>query len=101
MFSFDHRSNETAYSKRRTIVQVAEGVVVKTINTITVNLSPSPNNSIMAINRTCSSPEVMQPIRTQRTAAMRTMLLSGILACKPIKASKIPKLKVPQARERA
>ena len=36
----------------------------------------------------------------QRMAAMRTMSLCGILAIKPrIKASKIPKLKVPQARD--
>ena len=41
-----------------------------------------------------------EQIPTQRMAAMRTMSLCGILAIKPrIKASKIPKLKVPQARD--
>ena len=38
----------------------------------------------------------------QRMAAMRTMSLCGILAIKPrIKASKTPKLQVPQARDRS
>lgn len=90
-------------SKRRT-VGAADHQITKT-NTTTTNTSPNPSSSIssrMVTNRTPSSnsPAALaeERIPMQRMAAMRTMSLCGILAIKPrIKASKTPKLKVPQA----
>ena len=75
---------------------------------LSLNLSSSSSSSSisnrMVSNRTPSSNSRAAPVEEripmQRMAAMRTMSLCGILAIKPrIKASRTPKLKVPQARE--
>ena len=85
----------------------ADPQITKT-NTATPHPSPNnPSSSIsnhMVTSRTPSSNSpaalVEERIPMQRMAAMRTMSLCGILAIKPrIKASKTPKLKVPQARD--
>ena len=96
-----------SHSKRRTAA-AADPRITKT-NTATrhhsLNLSSSISNR-MVNKRTRSSSSnspaalVEERIPMQRMAAMRTMSLCGILAIKPrIKASRTPKLKVPQARE--
>ena len=95
-----------SHSKRRTAA-AADPPITKT-NTATphhsLNLSSSISNR-MVNKRTRSSNSspaapVEERIPMQRMAAMRTMSLCGILAIKPrIKASRTPKLKVPQARE--
>ena len=94
-------------SKRRT-AGVADHQTTKT-NTTTnhniLNRRISTSSSCMVANKTRSSssnPEapLEEQIPMQRMAAMRTISLCGILAIKPrIKASKTPKLKVPQARD--
>lgn len=59
-------------------------------------------NRIPSSNNSSNSPvaPVEERIPMQRMAAMKTIALCGILAIKPrIKASKTPKLKVPQARD--
>ena len=100
-----------AHSKRR-IADAADLQITKT-NTTTTHTSPNPSNSISSrivtprTPRTPRTPSSNSPaalveerIPMQRMAAMRTMSLCGILAIKPrIKASKIPKLKVPQVRD--
>ena len=95
-----------AYSKKRTVAAV-DPQITKT-NITTPHLSPNPSTSIsnnsLVTNRTPSSNSpaalVEELIPMQRMAAMRTTSLCGILAIKPrIKASKVPKPKVPQARD--
>lgn len=94
-----------SHSKRRTADAVDPRITKA--NTTTTRTSPHPNSPISSrtvTNRTRSSNSpaalVEEQIPMQRMAAMRTMSLCGILAIKPrIKASKTPKLKVPQARD--
>lgn len=94
-----------SYSKRRTTAAAAPQITKA--NTPPSQATPKPRSNISSrtvTNRTRNnSPLVVQAeerIPMQRMAAMRTMLLCGTLAIKPrIKASKIPKLKVPQARD--
>ena len=97
-------------SKRRT-AGVADHQTTKTNTTTNHNILNRPistSSSSMVTNKTRSSsssssnPEapLEEQIPMQRMAAMRTISLCGILAIKPrIKASKTPKLKVPQARD--
>lgn len=95
-----------SHSKRKT-ADAADPRIIKT-STTTTRTSPNPSSNISSrtvTNRTRSSNSpaalVEEQIPMQRMAAMRTMSLCGILAIKPrIKASRTPKLKVPQARER-
>lgn len=102
----NHPSN-SFHSKRKTVA-AAEPQITK-INTTIPHPSRNLNSNISNSNRmvsnrirTSNSPAALVEERTpmQHMAAMRTMSLSGILAIKPrIKASKIPKPKVPQARD--
>ena len=115
--SGSHQSLTPSHSRRRTAAAV-EAQIIKT-NTTTAHLSRNPSSSISnrlittrtrtkttTKTRTRSSNSLAVPeeeekrIPMQRTADIRTMSLCGTLAIKPrIKASKIPKLKVPQARD--
>ena len=122
-FSDSHQSLTLSHSRRRTAAAV-EAQIIKT-NTTTAHPSRNPSSSISnrlittrtrtktrtktttkTTTRTRSSnslavlEEEEKRIPMQRTADIRTMSLCGILAIKPrIKASKTPKLKVPQARD--
>ena len=114
-----HQSLTLSHSRRRTVAAV-EAQITKP-NTITAHPSLNPSSSISnrlittrtrirTRTRTRSSSSSSssslaalveeERIPMQRTAAIKTMSLCGILAIKPrIKASKIPKPKVPQARD--
>ena len=108
-----HQSLTLSHSRRRTAAAV-EAQITKP-NTITAHPSLNPSSRISnrlittrtrTRTRTRSSSSSLaalveeERIPMQRTAAIKTMSLCGILAIKPrIKASKIPKPKVPQARD--
>ena len=111
-----HQSLTLSHSRRRTAAAV-EAQITKT-NTTTAHPSLNPSSSSISnrsittrtrtrtTTRTRSSSSSLaalveeERIPMQRTAAIKTMSLCGILAIKPrIKASKIPKPKVPQARD--
>ena len=110
-FEFFHLSPSSidlltlSHSKRRTTAAAAPQITKANTRPSQATRKPRSNISSRTVtNRTRNnSPLVVQVeerIPMQRMAAMRTMSLCGILAIKPrIKASKIPKLKVPQARD--